>query len=329
MTSTVPLSEALALKLLPTHPVAPVLTLDVGNSVLKLAVTHPKAEGQALWTDILRLPHHQLETPAEAVNTIQAWCHLHADDLDAPHVGRWIAVAPSQAKRWLSVLQVALPQAAFQALIPDISPAGLFSGVLPNGQPFAIDLSAYSPPTALGIDRVVNVIAAAGETLPPACNAWVIADFGTATTVDVLVRQDSAQWQFWGGVIQPGLETLWGILGQKTEQLPTLTPYSPAESSLENTVNTGLGGNTHQAMHQGLAHMVTGGLANIHTHLLQQGLQPAWVFTGGGAQVAQQLLAATNVPTQTHSIFTFEPPRLDPLWTHRGIALLAKGLAST
>lgn len=69
----------------------------------------------------------------------------------------------------------------------------------------------YEPPSAVGIDRLVNSFAAAERYGTPT----IVCSFGTATTIDV-VSEDR---QFLGGLIAPGFRTMASALHLSTAQL--------------------------------------------------------------------------------------------------------------
>jgi len=72
----------------------------------------------------------------------------------------------------------------------------------------------YGPRKTLGADRIANLAAVAAATR----GAAIVADFGTATTFDVL----SADRTFIGGVIAPGLPLMTDYLARRTALLPLI-----------------------------------------------------------------------------------------------------------
>jgi type III pantothenate kinase len=78
---------------------------------------------------------------------------------------------------------------------------------------------AYSPPTAVGADRLANAVAAVEIYGKPV----IVADFGTATTVDVVDRSGA----YVGGAIAPGVETGLQALYSRTAQLPMVEIRAP------------------------------------------------------------------------------------------------------
>ena len=80
----------------------------------------------------------------------------------------------------------------------------------------------YRNPVEVGSDRIAGAIAAA--RLFPGKNA-LIADFGTATTIDVL----TAEREYLGGLIIPGLRLAMESLGAKTARLSKVEIRKPPE----------------------------------------------------------------------------------------------------
>ncbi len=78
----------------------------------------------------------------------------------------------------------------------------------------------YSPPGAVGADRLANAVAAKQKYGIPA----IIVDFGTATTFDAVSRAG----EYLGGAIAPGLEVSEDALLARTSQLPRVRLAAPA-----------------------------------------------------------------------------------------------------
>ena len=84
-------------------------------------------------------------------------------------------------------------------------------------------------PREVGSDRIINALAAATEYGGPA----IVVDFGgTATTFDVV----SAQGQYVGGAISPGLELSLEALGRRGAQLREVELVRPRSVIAKNTV---------------------------------------------------------------------------------------------
>ncbi len=105
-------------------------------------------------------------------------------------------------------------------------------------QPFILQAGArtglkvrYRNPLEVGADRVANAIAA--SALYPDRNAIII-DLGTATTFCVL----SAEKDYLGGMILPGLRISMEALEQRTAKLPTVEIVKPEEVVGKTTVES-------------------------------------------------------------------------------------------
>ncbi len=84
-------------------------------------------------------------------------------------------------------------------------------------------------PASVGADRVVNTLAAS-QLYRRDC---LVVDLGTATTYDCV----SASGSFFGGVIQPGVETSAQMLFAKTAMLPNTALATPERAIGTNTVD--------------------------------------------------------------------------------------------
>ena len=79
----------------------------------------------------------------------------------------------------------------------------------------------------IGTDRLCALEAAMNIVSPP----FIVSDFGTATTIDV-VDKDA---KFIGGVIIPGIKTMALSLSEKTSQLPNIEITIPNKCAGKNT----------------------------------------------------------------------------------------------
>lgn len=126
----------------------------------------------------------------------------------------------------------------------------------------------YDNPHEVGADRIVNGVAAIEEFGAPV----LVADFGTATTIDVI----DADGAYLGGTIAPGLETSAEALFRKAARLSTVDLVDPG---------TAIGRNTRQSVQAGLllgqAAMVDGLVRRVWAEL---GVETRVVATGGLAE---------------------------------------------
>jgi type III pantothenate kinase len=112
-----------------------------------------------------------------------------------------------------------------------------FDFVLPINQSSAFPIgNAYETPQTLGIDRLMNAIAA--QSLFSNNNVLVI-DCGTCLKIDFV----SSKHGFEGGAIAPGLNMRYKALNHFTHQLPLLEPKQ---------FNNFIGKNTRDSIHNGV-----------------------------------------------------------------------------
>jgi type III pantothenate kinase len=127
----------------------------------------------------------------------------------------------------------------------------------------------YDNPAEVGADRVVNAVAACHRYGAPAC----VVDFGTATTFDAL----SANGEYVGGAIAPGINIAAEALFQRTAKLPRIDLVRPPGV---------IGKNTVQSMQSGLLFgyvgLVEGIVARFRSEL---GPSMKVIATGGLAQI--------------------------------------------
>ena len=89
----------------------------------------------------------------------------------------------------------------------------------------------YSPPQAVGADRIANALAALYKTEPP----LIVVDFGTATTFDTVDIDGT----YVGGAIMPGVEVASESLSSRTALLQSVAPEAP-EQAIGKTVKQSL-----------------------------------------------------------------------------------------
>jgi len=147
-------------------------------------------------------------------------------------------------------------------------------------------------PRELGADRLVNAVAAHARLGGPCISV----DFGTAVNYDVV----SAEGDYLGGVIAPGVEISLDALTSRGAKLPRVDLVAPRSAIGKGTVDAIRAGIVF-----GFAAQVDGIVARIRDEL---GTQAPTIATGG--------LAATIVPS-TQSI-----GEVDDLLTLTGLRLL-------
>lgn len=135
--------------------------------------------------------------------------------------------------------------------------------------PIDTDLDA---PDAVGTDRLCAA-SAAFDRLGTAC---VVADFGTAITIDAVNEKGV----FLGGVILPGLKMSAAALASQTAQLPKID-FVDAQAP-----DYVYGKNTAQAIRAGLVYGARGVLRErVEAYATAMGAWPTVILTGGDAKL--------------------------------------------
>ncbi len=124
----------------------------------------------------------------------------------------------------------------------------------------------YRRPSQVGQDRLVGAYAAWRQFR----RACIVADFGTATTIDVV----TAHGEYLGGVIAPGLELALDTLANKTALLPRVRLTAPKEL---------LGRDTESSIRSGLVYGAAALCDGIVTQLKRRYAPKAAVVATGGA----------------------------------------------
>ena len=226
-----------------------VLACDVGNSAIKFAHVH----GDKVY-DIHRCKIGELGELGREVRLLLE---------QIPQPRRIVAASVNPAA--LRALEAAILEAADEEVVVigrDI------------GMPIP---SALPAPQTTGVDRLCAA-AAAYDQLGTAC---VIADFGSAITVDCV----SDEGIFLGGAILPGLAMAAGALERQTAQLPAVELAQPQNVFGQSTV---------EAIRCGLYHGARGALKELtEAYATALGAWPTVIVTGGDAQlVAGDLIEA-------------------------------------
>lgn len=149
-------------------------------------------------------------------------------------------------------------------------------------------------PEQIGNDRLANAAALRESYGCPA----IAVDFGTAVTFSVL----SADGNFMGGAIAPGMAAMTSYLSTRTAQLPAIEPHEPPVA---------IGRTTEEALQSGIVHGHRGMVRGILREILAElGGQSRIIATGGGAE-----FAAKKIPGFCH---------VDPDLTLNGIRIVAE-----
>lgn len=168
------------------------------------------------------------------------------------------------------VIVVSSVKPTWTKVIKEIAYTSLDEEILIIGKDIPLPMQLWvDEPEMVGTDRVVSAAAAydvVGDTV-------VIADFGTAVTID-LVDQNGI---FLGGVICPGFEISAKALRDYTAQLPNIKITKPKAPYGKNTVD---------AINCGLYYSIVGALQEIIRRYAEKfGKWPQSIITGSGAKV--------------------------------------------
>lgn len=133
----------------------------------------------------------------------------------------------------------------------------------------------YANPKEIGADRIAGAIGA--SSLHPDTDLIII-DMGTATTIDVV----TAQKEYLGGAIMPGLRISVDALANGTAKLPIVEIVKPEHSC---------GTNTIEAIQAGLYYGNLGGIKELKTQFektILAGKKPYVLGTGGFSRIFEE-----------------------------------------
>jgi type III pantothenate kinase len=225
---------------------APQLLIDAGNSTLKAAVFTSGSLGPAA---VFEYPQ-----------------------LDA--FGRWLdGLAPAPTHAWLASV---VHEQVIQNLVQQLAQRRLACTHWQKTPLPAGFQNLYEAPT-LGADRL---LAAIGARAAFTQRVLVVANFGTATTVDLVVNHS-----FHGGLIAPGVQMMLQSLHRDTAHLP-----------LAQGKCVDIPRNTHDALFTGMCAATRGAVEHI-LHNAQRFGVPQLVASGGAlAQIAAYLPEHRTLP---------------------------------
>ena len=229
----------------------PLVAVDIGNTRFKLALFRGE--------DMLRSP---LAEPSATLTVASA--------VELPLVNDWLERNGTEPADWFvaSVNRPASEQ--LRQFLASRQPSVAARFLTAADLPLAVQLEN---PDHAGIDRLAA--AAAANRIREPGRPLVVADIGTAVTVDCL----SPEGVFLGGAILPGLLTAARALNQMTDMLPLLEPRdfdSPPAA---------IGTNTPDAMRSGLYWGAVGAVRELVAQYARGWpCAPQLVLTGGGGQ---------------------------------------------
>ena len=178
-------------------------------------------------------------------------------------------VESSKEKKRDGVIVVSSVKPSWTKTIKEIAKENFDERIHVIGKDITLPMDLWvDEPDKVGTDRVVAA-AAAYDVIE---DAVVVADFGTAVTID-LVDQNGI---FLGGVICPGFEISARALKDYTAQLPNIKVTRPKAPYGKNTVD---------AINCGLYYSVIGALQEIIRRYAEElGKWPKTIITGSGAK---------------------------------------------
>ena len=168
------------------------------------------------------------------------------------------------------VIVVSSVKLAWTNIIKEIVQISLDEEILIIGKDIPLPMQLWvDEPDMVGTDRVISA-AAAYDVVG---DAVVVADFGTAVTIDLVDHNGI----FLGGVICPGFEISAKALRDYTAQLPNIKITKPKAPYGKNTVD---------AINCGLYYSIVGALQEIIRRYAEKfGKWPQTIITGSGAKV--------------------------------------------
>jgi len=149
----------------------------------------------------------------------------------------------------------------------------------------------YDNPREVGADRIVNAVAAYELYGGPA----IVVDFGTATTFDVI----SAQGEYLGGAIAPGIGISTEALFERAARLPRIELVKPRSA---------IGKNTVASMQAGIVFGFAGQVDELVRRIKKELGEEARVIATGG--MAELLAGEARTIEKVDPLLTLEGLRL-------------------
>ncbi len=176
----------------------------------------------------------------------------------------------SKDKKRDGVIVVSSVKPAWTKVVQKIAKNALGERIYLIGKDIPLPMSLWvDEPEKVGTDRVVAAAAAYAVVE----DAVVVADFGTAVTIDLVDDRGIFQ----GGVICPGFEISAKVLQESTAQLPKVTVTKPDEP---------YGKNTRDAINAGLYYSAIATLQEVIRRYAEKiGRWPYTILTGAGAEL--------------------------------------------
>lgn len=145
----------------------------------------------------------------------------------------------------------------------------------------------YQPTTSVGADRIANVLAAKAIVEPP----FIVVDFGTATTFDVV----DARGHYLGGSIMTGVEVSSAALFGRTAKLPQVSLEVPEKA---------IGQSTPAALQSGIMFGYAGAVDAIVSRIRAElGSDAVALATGG---LGGKFIGAAKTLDSYHPMLTLD-----------------------
>jgi len=195
------------------------------------------------------------------------------DELTGCLISTWEkipALERSKEKKRDGVIVVSSVKPAWTDAIEQIAKEQLNEKIHVIGKEIPLPMPVWvDEPETLGTDRVISAAAAYAVVE----DAVVVADFGTAVTIDFIDQNGVFQ----GGAICPGFEISAQALQQNTAQLPKVKITKPNEP---------YGKSTAEAINCGLYYSIIGALEEIVRRYAEKtGRWPQTIITGSAAEI--------------------------------------------
>lgn len=226
-----------------------ILAIDIGNSHTVIGIFDDKQirHHWRIQTD----RRHTADEIAATLHSLLALTQCPPDAIDGVIIA---SVVPQLHGSWLSFTKTLVDKPI------------LIDHQTPTGIRILIDT-----PSEVGADRIVNAVAGFHHYQ----QSLIIVDFGTAITFDCI----SAQGEYLGGAIAPGMGIAIEALGSKTAKLPRVDINIPPPAAI--------GTNTVAAIQSGILYgyggLVEGLLQRLSKQFAPQ--KPLILATGGMAQL--------------------------------------------
>lgn len=211
-----------------------------------------------------------LEGEEQFIKSIPGRSHTELADCLKSVWGKIPIAKSSKEKKRDGVIVVSSVKPAWTELVKQIAKEAFGEKPYVIGKDIPLPMTLWvDEPDKVGTDRIVSAAAAYAV----AEDAVVVADFGTAVTIDLVDERGI----FLGGVICPGLEISAQALKESTAQLPKVKVTKPRAP---------YGKTTNQAINCGLYYSAIATLQEVIRRYAEKiGRWPHTVLTGSAAQI--------------------------------------------